>query len=82
MKNITELYDSYLAKEREERCINERIIDRELQIARLEKKKIQARRLARKSCYSPCENFNPLTRMRNVRNSRSVWTSRRNVYLV
>ena len=39
MKNITELYDAYLAKEREERRINERIIDRELQIARLEKKK-------------------------------------------
>ena len=39
MKKITELYDSYLAKEREERRINERIIDRELQIARLEKKK-------------------------------------------
>ena len=39
MKNITEIYDSYLAKEREERRINERIIDRELQIARLEKKK-------------------------------------------
>ena len=39
MKKITELYDAYLAKEREERRINERIIDRELQIARLEKKK-------------------------------------------
>ena len=39
MQKITELYDAYLAKEREERRINERIIDRELQIARLEKKK-------------------------------------------
>ena len=39
MEKITELYDAYLAKEREERRINERIIDRELQIARLEKKK-------------------------------------------
>ena len=39
MEKITELYNAYLAKEREERRINERIIDRELQIARLEKKK-------------------------------------------
>ena len=39
MKTITELYDAYLAKEREEHRINERIIDRELQIERLEKKK-------------------------------------------
>ena len=39
MQKTTELYDAYLAKEREERRINERIIDRELQIARLERKK-------------------------------------------
>lgn len=39
MEKITELYNAYLAKEHEERRINERIIDRELQIERLEKKK-------------------------------------------
>ena len=39
MEKITELYNAYLAKEREERRINERIIDRERQIARLNKKK-------------------------------------------
>ena len=39
MEKITELYEAYLAKSQEERRINERIIDRELQIARLEKKK-------------------------------------------
>ena len=39
MKNITDLYNAYLAKSQEERRINERIIDRERQIARLNKKK-------------------------------------------
>lgn len=39
MNSIQEIYNNYLAKEREERRINERIIDRELQIKRLEKKK-------------------------------------------
>ena len=39
MKNINELYNAYLAKDQEERRINERIVDRELQIKRLEKKK-------------------------------------------
>ena len=39
MEKITELYDAYLAKSQEERRINERIIDRERQIARLNKKK-------------------------------------------
>ena len=41
MEKITELYNAYLEKSQEERRINERIIDRELQIARLEKKKEQ-----------------------------------------
>ena len=39
MKNINELYNAYLAKEQEERRINEKIVERELQIKRLEKKK-------------------------------------------
>lgn len=39
MKNIQELYDAYIEKSREERRIDEKIIDRERQIARLEKKK-------------------------------------------
>ena len=39
MKKITELYDSYLSKDKEERRINERIIDYEIKISRLEKKK-------------------------------------------
>lgn len=39
MKYINELYNAYLAKEQEERRINEKIVERELQIKRLEKKK-------------------------------------------
>ena len=39
MEKITELYNAYLEKSQEERRINERIIDRELQIEKLEKKK-------------------------------------------
>ena len=39
MEYITELYNDYLAKDKEERKINERIIDHEIQISRLEKKK-------------------------------------------
>ena len=67
MKNITELYDAYLAKEREERRINERIIDRELQIARLEKKKsklggwhanLVIRRRPYKSCFESIAKIN------------------------
>ena len=39
MEKITELYESYLSKDKEERRINERIIDYEMKISRLEKKK-------------------------------------------
>ena len=39
MEKITELYNAYLQKSQEERRINERIIDHERQIARLNKKK-------------------------------------------
>ena len=39
MRNIQELYNAYIEKSKEERRINEKIIDRERQIARLEKKK-------------------------------------------
>ena len=39
MRKITELYDAYLQKSQEERRLNERIIERELQIERLKKKK-------------------------------------------
>ena len=35
MKNIQELYNAYIEKSREERRINEKIIDRARQIARL-----------------------------------------------
>ena len=38
MEKITELYESYLSKDKEERQINERIIDYEMKISRLEKK--------------------------------------------
>lgn len=39
MENIQELYNDYIAKSREERRINERIVDRQLQIKRLENKR-------------------------------------------
>lgn len=39
MKNIQELYDSYISSELEERRINEKIIDKEKQIERLKEKK-------------------------------------------
>lgn len=39
MEKITELYENYLAKDREERRINELIIEHEMKIERLEKKK-------------------------------------------
>ena len=39
MEKITELYESYLSKDKEERKINEKIIDHEIQISKLEKKK-------------------------------------------
>lgn len=39
MKNLQELYNAYILKSQEERRINERIVDRQLQIKRLENKK-------------------------------------------
>ena len=39
MKNIQELYESYISSELEERRINEKIIDKEKQIERLKEKK-------------------------------------------
>ena len=39
MEKITELYELYLSKDKEERKINEKIIDHETQISKLEKKK-------------------------------------------